>query len=187
MANHEKDTFGHESLDERQLEKIGNDQIEKIAENLERKSERDPGESIESARKEALEQAAKHEKETVQHEKRESSHDHVRTITKKDKEQSFDATMNDVRTHLSPASRAFSKIIHQPAIEKVSDTVGNTIARPNAILSGSVFAFLFTMAIYLIARSYGYPLSGGETIAAFVLGWVLGLIFDYVRALLGKK
>ena len=66
--------------------------------------------------------------------------------------------------------------------------VGGTIARPNAILSGSVSAFLLTLAVYLVARFNGYPLSGAETIASFIFGWLLGLIYDYLRILLlGKK
>jgi hypothetical protein len=96
--------------------------------------------------------------------------------------------MREVRSHMSAPSRAFSKVIHNPAVEKTSDALGNTVARPNAILSGSLFAFLFTLAVYLIARYSGYPLSGTETIASFILGWVLGLIYDYVRLLvLGRS
>jgi len=44
------------------------------------------------------------------------------------------------------------------------------------------------LIIYLFARHYGYPLSGSETIAAFILGWVMGLLFDYLRVMItGKK
>lgn len=104
-----------------------------------------------------------------------------RIITKAHRKESFQKTMSAIQSQMSSPSRAFSKIIHNPAVEKVSDAAGRTIARPNAILAGSLAAFVLTLGIYLVARSRGYPLSGAETIAAFVLGWAIGLIIDYAR------
>ena len=73
-------------------------------------------------------------------------------------------------------------------VEKASDTVGTTIARPNAILSGAVFAFIITLLTYTIAKKSGYVLSGFETIGSFILGWIIGIIYDYLRILItGKK
>jgi hypothetical protein len=95
--------------------------------------------------------------------------------------------MGEIRAHMSAPDRVFSSIIHNKTVEKVSDAVGSTIARPNAILSGSVFAFIFTLVIYLVANHNGYALSGSETIASFALGWLIGLIFDYVRVLIIGK
>lgn len=189
MAQHEKDTFSHEQYDSNQLEKIGESQREKISEQFESSKEKDPSADAESARREALEQASSTEKEPKRNEKLpENEHYRSRSISKKDKSNSFNATMREVRSQLSPTSRAFSKVIHQPAVEKISDAIGSTVARPDAILGGSVVAFLFTLAIYLVARINGYPLSGTETIASFVAGWVLGLIIDYIRLLiLGKR
>ena len=95
--------------------------------------------------------------------------------------------MKQVQTELSPTSRAFSKTIHNKAVEKTSEALGATIARPNAILSGAVMAFILTLAVYVTAKTIGYQLSGFETIAAFVVGWVIGIIYDYFRALVTGK
>lgn len=96
--------------------------------------------------------------------------------------------MRETRAHMSVPARAFSTIIHNKVIEKTSDVVGSTVARPNAVLSGAVSAFILTLVIYLIARHYGYPLSGFESIGTFIIGWVLGLLFDYFRVMItGKK
>ena len=108
-------------------------------------------------------------------------------MSKQARKEAFNKTMSEIQSEMSPASRTFSKIIHNPAIEKSSEVVGNTVARPNAILSGSVTAFILTAAIYLIAKHFGYSLSGTETIATFVLGWIIGLIYDYIRVLLFGK
>ena len=190
MSNQEKDSFSsHEQFNSKNLEAVREQQQERIKEDLERGVEKNPEKRVESARKEALETASQVEKERNKHEKKESSPAERRgPASKKEREASFDSTMREVRSHMSAPSRAFSKVIHNPAVEKTSDALGNTVARPNAILSGSLFAFLFTLAVYLIARYSGYPLSGTETIASFILGWVLGLIYDYVRLLvLGRS
>jgi len=187
MANQEKDTFQHEKFDEKSLEQAGEAQHEALKEQIERSNERGPETSVESARAEALEQATRSEKE-VHAETKPSAHEQKRFITKKDKEQSFQTTMKEVRSQMSPAARGFSKVIHNPAVEKTSEVIGNTVARPNAILTGSLFAFLFTASFYLVARFNGYPLSGTEAIASFIVGWCVGLIIDYVRLLFtGKK
>ena len=108
-------------------------------------------------------------------------------ITRKDKEKIFKKTMSTIQTEMSSPSRNFSKVIHSPVVEKTSEVVGGTVARPNAILSGSITAFLFTLALYLIARFNGYPLSGTETIAAFALGWLCGTAFDALRIIITGK
>lgn len=113
---------------------------------------------------------------------------HRSSITKKEREASFNSTMKEVQGKMKPGSRAFSKVIHTKPVEKISDIIGSTIARPDAILSGALIAFIFTLVVYLVAKQYGYPLSGFESIGAFVLGWVIGILFDYFKVLItGKK
>lgn len=193
MANQEKDTFGSQhELDQSELNKLGNEQQERLRENIERAVEAKQENQEKAAKHEALEQAEKTEQEQRQHEAQKESPAERRPLTKKERdkarETSFNATMDTVQAEMPKANRAFSRLIHNKTVEKVSDVTGNTVARPNAILSGAVFAFLLTLVVYLIARYYGYPLSGTETIASFALGWILGNLFDYVRILaVGKN
>ena len=189
MNNNEKDNFGnHEAFDEKKLEDLRSEQQDRLKEDLERSIEKGAHENVEDARKDALDQAGKIEKEQKVAEKESSKLERRGPITKKEKDASFEATMGEIRMHMSAPGRAFSSFIHNKTVEKVSESVGNTVARPNAILSGAVFAFLFTLVIYLVARHNGYPISGSETIASFALGWILGLLFDYIRVLvLGKN
>ena len=102
-------------------------------------------------------------------------------ISKAEQKHEFKQRMTSVRSHMSAPSRSFSKVIHNPAVEKTSEVVGSTVARPNAILAGSVAAFILTTALYLVAKNVGYSLSGFETIGAFILGWIIGITFDYFR------
>ena len=108
--------------------------------------------------------------------------------SKKQLDVSFNAQMRNIQAELSPGSRLISKIIHFKPVEKASDTISSTIARPNAMLYGSITAFVAVTALYFVARYYGYKLSGFETIAAFSAGWVLGVILEYMNVVFrGRK
>lgn len=154
-------------------------------------------ETLRAARHEAeqvYEQAAEQERATAEAERRQRETreqqraERQRQTSPAAQQERFDKTMAAVQSQLSPSSRAFSKVIHNPAIEKASEVTGSTVARPNALLSGAIAAFVLTLAIYLIARFNGYPLSGAESIAAFALGWLCGLAFDFVRIMmLGRR
>jgi hypothetical protein len=149
-------------------------------------------ENLDDARRQALEkaqsvekqeQAPKQERQLAAAERRGGQ-----PIRRAEREASFNATMQEVRTHMTPASRTFSKVIHNKTVEKVSDAASSTIARPNAILSGAILAFALTLGVYLVAKNMGYPLSGFETIGAFALGWMLGIVFDFLKVMVtGRK
>lgn len=138
------------------------------------------------ARKEALEQSRATEKEQ-QPSASERQAVERRPLGKRHRDDTFRRTMSSVQADLSPASRTFSKIIHNKAVEKTSEALGSTIARPNAVLMGSMMAFVCTLGVYLIAKRYGYELSGFETIAAFIGGWLIGILFDFFRVMITGK
>jgi hypothetical protein len=148
--------------------------------------------AAEKARVEALETAISIEKGSAEKARRPSEGPAPARrrggISKKEKTASFKKHMAQVQAEMPAPQRAFSKVIHSPVVEKTSEFVGATVARPNAILSGAVVAFFLVLAVYLIAKNYGYVLSGFETIGAFIIGWVLGILYDYFRVLVtGKK
>lgn len=109
-------------------------------------------------------------------------------ISKQEKSASFKRHMKQVQAEMPPLQRTFSKFIHSPVIEKSSEFVGATVARPNAMLAGAATAFFLVLAVYLVAKNLGYVLSGFETLGAFIVGWILGILYDYFRVLVtGKK
>jgi cell fate (sporulation/competence/biofilm development) regulator YlbF (YheA/YmcA/DUF963 family) len=160
-----------------------------LAKNLENSVEQSPearAEELEHARVEANKEALM-SKERGGGEKKtggEPTSSAVRKITKKQKDAEYKKTMTAIRSEMSAPSRAFSKVIHNPVIEKTSEVVGSTVARPNAILAGSITAFLSVSLIYIVAKQYGYVLSGFESIGAFIIGWLIGISFDYIRLLI---
>lgn len=171
------------------LKEAGAERHAELREKLEKNNGEQLHDNIDDARREALEKATSAENEKTEHERQPSPAERRNgPISKAEREASYKATMNEVQTHMSPSSRAFSKVIHNKTVEKVSEVTGSTIARPNAILSGAVFAFVLTLGVYLVAKNLGYPLSGFETIGAFVLGWILGLTYDFIKTMVtGRK
>lgn len=191
MSDKERLNEGPETFDDKALAEQGKKYQERLREDREKAAER--GEK----NRESVAEHARHEIKKLVNEKESvklettierSPAERRGPASKRERQAAYDKTMREVRSQMSAPSRAFSNVIHNPVVEKISDAVGGTVARPNAILSGASFAFIFTLAIYLVAQHYGYPLSGTETIASFLSGWVLGLVFDYFRLLMfGKK
>lgn len=94
----------------------------------------------------------------------------------------------DEATHAMPLyRRLFSKLIHIRAVAAASDILASTVGRPNALLAGAIASFIFTLPLYLLAKNYGYALSGFEPIISFVAGWLAGMISDTVTFILRKK
>jgi hypothetical protein len=104
-------------------------------------------------------------------------------IGKNQLDKSYNRIIKRIQDELPMAKNLFSKIIHNNIVEKTSDIIASTIARPNAILFGSIAAFVVTLSTYTIARTDGYSLSGFETILAFIIGWLLGITYDYLKIL----
>lgn len=167
-----------------QLEKAA----EKLVDNKAELSPRDAEDKAEQARFDALESSVSAEVTKSAEVKKDKPSSRRGPISKKQQKDSFKKTMKQVQAEMKPAKRVFSKIIHNSVVEKTSDAVGKTVARPNAILAGAVSAFILTLVVYLVAKTLGYSLSGFESIAAFIVGWTIGLIYDYLRVLItGKK
>lgn len=157
------------------------------------KSSVENGEKSEAkARAEALEKAISVEAGSAEKKGKERSNAPANrrhgVVSKKERQSSYKKHMKTLQAELPPAQRAFSKVIHNPVIEKTSEVVGATVARPNAVLAGAIVAFFAVLAVYLTAKHFGYVLSGFETIGAFIVGWVLGILYDFFKVMItGKK
>ena len=164
-----------------------------LAKNLESQVEQSPearAEELERARAEANKEALMNKERGGAENKSggEPTATAVRKVTKKQKDAEYKKTMKAIQSEMNAPSRTFSKVIHNPVVEKTSEVVGSTVARPNAILAGSTTAFIAVAIVYIVAKQYGYVLSGFESIAAFILGWLIGTAFDYIRLLIrGSK
>lgn len=92
----------------------------------------------------------------------------------------YQQTMHSVQRQLPTASRAFSKVIHTPAVEATSEVLERTVARPSVSVGSTWTALIVGAVFYFTARHFGYVLSGSEMLLSFVVGAVLGLVLEAV-------
>lgn len=98
--------------------------------------------------------------------------------------ESYKNTLSNIQVDMGKTSRTMSRIIHNPAIETASTVVGSTIARPRTIIYSSFTALVSVSLLYIAAKYFGYTLSGSETIATFLLGWLIGIVYETVTSVL---
>lgn len=175
-------------LDPAAVERDGVERRKQLQAERERNLEKSKEVDAEASRHEAEKAIEKKEHEAgKKHEvSTERQHDVVKAsgVTRK---ASYKKIMKDTRSQMSAPSRTFSKLIHNQAVEKTSEAIGSTVARPYPMLTGAICSFLLTLGLYLWAKYAGYPLSGFETIGAFILGWIIGIIIDYTRIMVTGK
>lgn len=117
-----------------------------------------------------------------------AKHNASHALHSADREESFEQTMEEVRHDLPRSTRGFSRFIHRPVIEQLSEMLASTVARPDAILAGGITAFVAVLGLYFYAKYAGFALQGSETIVAFIIGWLLGIVFDFFKTMItGKK
>lgn len=189
MANPEQAPLNNEQA---LSPETGKERLEQLSEATEQAAEQssfDREQSEASARAEAMDTALSVEARGAEQKRDvDAPSPPKRKNTRKARKENFKKEMKQIQSEMKPGEKAFSKTIHNPVVENMSEGLAATIARPNAILAGSVTAFALTLGVYLVAKSIGYQLSGAESILSFVIGWLIGLIYDFLRVMItGKK
>jgi hypothetical protein len=153
---------------------------------LKSEKEHNSDEQLEAIRKQVEKQAPQaHE---THHAKTEHPNNHHPVIVNRHlKDMAFSRTMVRTRKRLSAPSRTFSKIIHTPAIDKSSEFVGKTIARPSGMLTGAFLAFIGTSILLWVTRYYGYSYNYLLVILLFIGGMAIGLAGEGIFRLVRKN
>lgn len=94
------------------------------------------------------------------------------------KKQTLDRTFTQVRKHLSAPNRAFSRVIHQPVVESISNVSSKTVARPSGFLGGSIVAFVGSSTFLWFAKHYGFNYNYLLFVLFFAGGFVLGMFLE---------
>jgi hypothetical protein len=96
-------------------------------------------------------------------------------------------TLASIQRKLTPISRSFSKVIHTPIIEKTSEALETTVARPSVLVGTTWTALIVGTIFYLTAHHYGFALSGSELLFSFIVGAVVGLIIEGIWHLATRR
>ena len=162
--------------------------IERMAKNMESKAKsaerkHSPEKEASEARKSIEKHAkAKHEHEDSERQKRrEKSSEAVEHVNR-----GYKATMRRVEAGLPGYQRRFSKIVHNPIVDQVSQVAGRTVARPSAITGAGASASLGMIVLLFFAAQNGFELNPTLFLLMLATGWGAGLVFEGVWRL-GKR
>ena len=142
--------------------------------------------SLETVRLEAQVQAIKSEQiissreERPPHETPAFASRQLKTVARK-------RLLKQTRQHLSRPQQALSYVIHQPAVEAVSEVSSKTVARPSGLLSGGVCALIGSSTLLYIDKQYGFRYNFLLWAMLFVGGFALGLFLEFIVFIVRRK
>ncbi len=101
-------------------------------------------------------------------------------VTKALKSKAYNDIMRSTRRQLKPLERTFSKVIHNPTVDTVSEVAAKTVARPYGIMGGALISLLISSFVVVIARDSGFEIPLSIFMVLFVIGYVIGLVFEAI-------
>lgn len=87
--------------------------------------------------------------------------------------------LGQVQSKLKPAEKSFSKLVHQPLVQKVSETSAKTVARPSGVLGGGVVAFVGSLGYFWLTHYYSLPYNYIFFVVFFIGGFLVGVAGEY--------
>jgi hypothetical protein len=162
-------------------------ETERNRERLEEKGKRAEAESPDVEKLQAaVEQKAVSGQEVTIGE-REQPQGHQYGVHKELKTDAYQRSLKRIRSRLSAPERAFSRMVHQPAVEAVSNALARTVARPSGVLGAGIFALVGSSLLLYIARTYGFTYNYFAFFALLAAGYLLGLFIELIGIMLRRK
>lgn len=163
--------------------------LEKLRVNPETNAEKpsvDKEKNIEHARKMLEADQAERMQPTEQPSEKRETED-IQTFSKAQKKAAYKSEMRKIQQQLPPTARVFSKIVHNPAVEVVSDVAAETIMRPSFLIVGATAGIIVGGGLYITAKIYGFTLPNSQFLLAFIVGGVIGVAGELLLRLFRRK
>ncbi len=103
----------------------------------------------------------------------------VHLIDKAGKRLRLHKNLTQVQNRLKPTEKAFSKVIHQPLVSRVSDSAAKNVTRPSGLLGGGIVAFIGSLTYLYLARHVGFTYNYLFFLIFFIGGFALGVLAEY--------
>ncbi|HOR23154.1 hypothetical protein KBB76_01165 [Candidatus Saccharibacteria bacterium] len=108
-------------------------------------------------------------------------------ISKTLKDLRYKSTLKETEKQLNTLERYASRVINNRVVDKYSEIGAKTIARPMGILTGTLCAIIGGTVIYIMAKKIGFSLPSTVLIFLYLLGFIIGLLVDFVLSLKHKR
>jgi hypothetical protein len=95
-------------------------------------------------------------------------------------------TMKRVRGRLNGPERLLSRVVHQPAVDAVSNALSKTVARPSAILGAGTTALLGSSLLLYFAKRYGFTYNYLVFFILIAAGLIAGLLIEFVVRIVSR-
>ena len=96
-------------------------------------------------------------------------------------------TMSGIQKQLPATDRAFSKVVHNPVVNKISDISEKTIARPIGILGGGALALLGSLLSTYFSRKFGMSYNIFMFVIFFAVGYILATLLELLYRATSKS
>ena len=187
MSEHLKNQHeNYEKIDDKSFEKLEKHAAEK-RENAAELAKDNSGEIDNILKKIEKEASSKAELSKHHEQEKDTAHDSGHYSHHQLTTQTFNQTIRSVQRRLPAPQRAFSKVIHNPKIEVVSDAAGSTVARPSGLLFGGLFSLLSSIVVLILCRYYGYEYNFSIGLISFIGGYFLGLLIEVISSFFKRK
>lgn len=107
--------------------------------------------------------------------------------SKEIKTDSYRRSLKKIRTNLNVPERAFSRVVHQPAIDAVSNAAAKTVARPSAFLGGSIGALVGSAILLYVSRHNGFTYNYAVIFFLFIGGFFVGALIELLAKALFRR
>lgn len=94
------------------------------------------------------------------------------------KEDAYRRSLEKARRELPATDRIFSRFIHQPTVELVSNIAAHTVGRPSGLCMGGLLALISSSLLLYMARTYGFAYNYSVMILGLVGGFIIGIALE---------
>lgn len=100
----------------------------------------------------------------------------------------YRVTLAKAQQHLRSDEKVLAKILHQPVIYLVLHTLERSLFRIIPMQFGLIGSITVGLLVISVAYFYGYQINSLTILGSvFVLGFVVGLVYEYVRTLISTS
>jgi hypothetical protein len=92
----------------------------------------------------------------------------------------YKRTLRHIQSRLKGSDKSFSRVLHWPTMERLSDIGAQSVARPTSLMIASVVTLLGSSYSLYIAKRVGFKYNLSLFVVLFVAGYGAGLLLELI-------